>query len=106
MSRRASSDDESLLSEFLDRYENTPLRHEYRCAGSAPGSPLHSPPAAAGGALCMASALYGSPTSPSLTSTSTHDTGVRVVARVIDEAANAHAPHRATLETSLMSNPN
>ena len=37
---------------------------------------------------------------------SRHDTGVRVVARVIDEAANAHAPHRATLETSLMSNPN
>ena len=47
----------------------------------------------------MASAFdYTAPTSPSLTFTSTHDTGVRVVARVIDEAANAHAPHRATLD--------
>ena len=65
VSRRASSDDESLdRSEFLDRSENvdaaTTRVCDDRCAWrSAPGSPLHSPPAAAGGALCMASALYG-----------------------------------------------
>ena len=65
--RRASSDDESLLSEFLDRSENVrryDTTHEYVTIAvrGAPlqrswlslGSPLHSPPAAAGGA-----AVYG-----------------------------------------------
>ena len=98
-------------SEFLDRSENVrryALRTRVcddRCAWrSAPGSLLrlssdvcthHRLPRAE---RCVWHLHYTAPTSPSLTFTSTHDTGVRVVARVIDEAANAHAPHRATLD--------